>query len=163
MENNNSGFLKLANNRMKFGFFMFMKLPAAYFSGLRIEHIDDKQAAVSLRYKWLTQNPFRSIYFASLAMAAELSTGLMAMNAVWGIKPTVSMLVFNMSADFTKKAVGKIVFTCKDGEKIQQAVTEAIETGEGRTIEAETVGIDKAGDEVARFRFTWTFKQKQAK
>lgn len=160
MENKESKFIALARSRFKFGFFMLTKLPAAYFSGLRIERISTHEAAVSLRYKWLTQNPFRSIYFASLAMAAELSTGLLAMHAIWGQKPTVSMLVFSMRASFTKKAVGKIVFTCANGDTIWAAVQQAIATQQGQTVEALSVGHDEQGDEVARFTFTWTFKQK---
>ena len=95
-------------------------------------------------------------------MAAELSTGLLAMSAIWQQHPTVSMLVFDMSAHFGKKAVGRVRFTCNQGEEIYQAVAEAITTGEGRTVEVKSEGVDEQGDVVATFLFTWTFKQKKA-
>ncbi len=155
-----STFIQLANNPIRFKAFLLFKLPAAFISGLRIEHLEEGKAAVSIPFKWLTQNPFRSIYFASLAMAAELSTGVLAMNAVWGKKPVVSMLVSDMSAQFIKKATGRIVFSCEDGQKILQAVDEAIRTGDGQKAVVKSEGKDKSGKTVAVFEFSWSFKQR---
>ena len=102
------------------------------------------------------------MYFASQAMAAELSTGIMALSQIYGKKPRVSMLVFDMKANFTKKATTKISFECKDGIKIKNAVEESIKTGEGVTIETKSTGKDKVGDVVSEFYFTWTFKVKMS-
>jgi len=153
-------FRKIVANKFKFRLFMLKNLPAAYFSGLQVTEISEKKAVVTIPYKFLTQNPFKSIYFASQAMAAELSTGVIAMSQVHGRKPRVSMLVFNMRADFTKKATNKIAFTCNDGLKIKNAVDESIRTGEGVVVEAKSVGTDTSGNVVSEFYFTWTFKPK---
>ena len=40
------------------------------------------------------------------------------------------------------------------------AVSTTLETGESVKVTALTVGRDEAGDEVARFHFTWSFKRK---
>jgi hypothetical protein len=153
-------FVVLANSPWRMGLYMFMKLPAAWFSGVRLRKIDATSASVSIQYKWLTQNPFRSIYFASLAMAAEFSTGVLALAAVWGLKPGVSMLVIGMDARFTKKAVGRIVFCCDQAADFHATVAKAIECQTGETLLARTVGRDEVGDVVAEFNFIWTFKQK---
>lgn len=142
---------------------MLKNLPAAFFSGLKVISINQDEAKVSIPFKFLTKNPFKSMYFASQAMAAELSTGVLALSQVYKRKPRVSMLVFNMKANFSKKADGKIVFTCADGLKIKNAVEESIKTGEGVTVEAKSVGTDKQGDTVSEFYFTWTFKPKSFK
>ncbi|MEN8120325.1 MAG: DUF4442 domain-containing protein [Bacteroidota bacterium] len=152
--------LKAARNNFKIRFFMLKKLPLAFIAGLRVIHIDDKKAAVSIPYKFLNQNPFKSIYFAALAMAAELSTGILALTSVKTASKPVSMLVFAMSANFTKKAKGKIVFSCYEGKEIEETIEESIQTGEGKTITVRSKGIDKKGAEVAEFKFTWTFKPK---
>jgi len=135
-------------------------LPLAFIAGLRVIHIDEKKAAVSIPYKFLNQNPFQSIYFAALAMAAELSTGILAITSVQTASKPVSMLVFEMSANFTKKAKGKIVFSCNDGKAIEEAIEESVKTGEGQIVTATSIGIDSEGDQVAEFKFTWTFKPK---
>ncbi|MBD2770464.1 DUF4442 domain-containing protein [Hymenobacter sp. BT664] len=139
---------------------MLQKLPMAWLAGLRLTQFTPEAATVTVRFKYLTQNPFRSIYFACLAMAAELASGIQAMMHVQAGGP-VSMLVVGVQADFTKKAVGVISFTCPDGPRIAQAIAESRATGEGRLVEATSTGLDEAGDVVATFRFTWSFRAKK--
>lgn len=154
-------FRKTVSNQFKFGFFMLMKLPSAFFSGIRVREITNNKAVVTIPFKYLTKNPFKSVYFASQAMAAELSTGVLALQHIHKRKPAVSMLVFDMDAHFSKKARSRITFTCEDGDKIQQAVEESIRTGEGQTVNVRSKGVDKDGDIVSEFRFVWTFKSKK--
>lgn len=132
-----------------------------FIAGLRLVELSEDHSVVSIRYKYLTQNPFRSVYFACLAMAGELASGVLSIVHVHG--SAVSMLVVHMEADFTKKAVGKIIFTCLDGPVIRKAVEESKQTGEGRTVVATSIGTDEAGDKVAEFRITWSFKARKSK
>jgi acyl-coenzyme A thioesterase PaaI-like protein len=145
---------------LKLRLFMLRKLPMAALAGLRLRALTPEAATVTVRYKYLTQNPFRSIYFACLSMAAELASGIQAMVHVQVGGP-VSMLVVGLTADFTKKAVGTIAFTCPDGAAIAQAVAESRATGEGRTVVCTSTGRDEAGDTVAVFRVTWSFRAKK--
>ncbi|MBX0333437.1 DUF4442 domain-containing protein [Pontibacter sp. HSC-14F20] len=139
---------------------MLSRLPMAYLANLRVQSISEERAEVTIPYKYLNKNPFKSIYFASLSMAAELSTGLLCMAQTYKSDPAVSMLVVHLEADFMKKAVGKITFTCEDGPGIKAAADQTKATGEGVTVVATSTGIDEAGDKVAEFRFTWSLKAK---
>jgi acyl-coenzyme A thioesterase PaaI-like protein len=143
----------------KLRLFMLRKLPLAWLAGLRLVALTPEVATVTIRYKYLTQNPFRSIYFAALAMAAELASGIQAMLHTQG-SGAVSMLVVGLAAEFKKKAVGLITFTCPDGAAIAQAIAESRATSEGRTVVCTSTGYDEAGDVVAIFRITWSFKAK---
>ena len=149
-------------NPWKLKLFMLGKLPMGLLAGLRVTAFDEEMAAVRIRFGYLTKNPFRSIYFACLAMAAELASGVQGMVRVAEGSP-VSMLVVGLEGTFTKKAVGRITFTCPDGAAIAQAVAETRATGEGRTVLCTSTGRDEAGDEVATFRLTWSFKAKTPK
>jgi hypothetical protein len=153
-------FFSLVRHPIKFRLFLLTKLPAAFFAGLKVRSLSAEACTVTIPFKWFTQNPFRSTYFACLAMAAELSTGVLAMGAIYGQKPTVSMLVTGLEATFHKKATGLITFTCADGEAIQQAVKEAKATGNGQRVIAKSVGQNVSGEVVAEFLFTWSFKAK---
>ncbi len=143
--------------------YLLAKLPAAFFSGVRVKEIDEEKCVTSVPFKWLTQNPFRSTYFASLAMAAEMSTGTLALSNVYKRNPAVSMLLTKMEANYYKKATGTILFTCEQGKEISSIVDEAVATGEGKTIVVNSVGKNKSGETVAAFLFTWSFKSKSAK
>ena len=153
-------FRRLVSSPVKLRLFLLSGLPMAYLAGLRIASLAPDQASVTIRYKYLNKNPFRSIYFACLSMAAELSTGVLCMMHVYKARPSVSMLVTSMEANFTKKAVGKITFTCREGLLIQQAAERTKATGEGVMVTATSTGIDEAGATVAEFRFTWSLKAK---
>lgn len=142
-------------------FFLLRKLPLAWLAGCRLTALEADAAAISLRHRWLNQNPFRSLYFGAQAMAAELSTGLLVMQHIWQRPgPGISMLVTAMSATFSKKATGRITFRCPDGAPIRAAVQEAGRTGAGQTFEVTSTGTDEAGTVVATFRFQWAVKRK---
>ena len=93
-------------------------------------------------------------------MAAELSTGLLAMANVYRKKPQVSMLITGMEARFYKKATATTFFTCVDGISVSETVSAAIRTHSAQEWKAHSVGKNKAGETVAEFWFTWSFKAK---
>lgn len=153
-------FLRMAKHPLKFRMFLLYKLPAAFFSGVRVKEVDENKCAVSIPYKWLTQNPFRSTYFASLSMAAEMSTGVLAMMYLYKRKPAVSMLVTKMEAQYFKKATGKINFICEQGKELNLIIEEAIQTGVPKEIVVRSVGTNTKGEKIADFDFTWSFKSR---
>jgi hypothetical protein len=153
-------FKQLITSPIRFRFFLFQKLPAAFFAGLRIHHFDSEKCVVLIRYSWFSMNPFKSIYFAVEAMAAEMCSGMLAFGQVYQRQPKVSMLVVSTQAHFIKKATGTILFSCEDGSVIQNAIDEAIATKEAKTIICKSIGKNEAGETVAEFNFTWSFKAK---
>ena len=150
----------LANSHCKMRLYMLWKLPLAFFARLRVDEMSMQKASVSLPYNYLNKNPFRSIYFAALSMAAELSTGILAMAHVEKTPVPVSMLVLGVKAEFVKKAKSRIIFTCSQGELLEKTIAQSITENEGRTCEIFTEGLDANEEVVARFWFTWTFKPK---
>jgi len=143
-----------------FNLYLLYKLPAAYFSGVRLVKLDEQECQVKIPYKWFSQNPFKSTYFACLAMAAEMSTGLPCLMAIEKMNPKVSMLVVDIQGSFTKKAIDRTTFTCKDIPAVYETVKKAIESKEGQLIETTSIGLNHAGEEVASFKVTWSFKSK---
>lgn len=132
----------------------------AFIAGIRVNSLTDEKAIVKIKYKWLTQNPFKSMYFACQAMAAEMSTGLLVLNYTYKSIPAISMLIVKNDAEYFKKALGKITFTCEDGNKIKNIIQDLKQNAEGRTIELKSIGKDEKGDIVSVFTFTWSLKAK---
>ena len=157
---NTAKFLQLINNRLKFNLFLFSKLPSAFFCGVRVQQADENKCVVTVPFKWLSQNPFKSTYFACLSMAAEMSTGVLGLAHIYKRNPPVSMLVLNIQGSFVKKATGKTTFTCTDGLLIKQTVEEAVFDGQGKTVTAKSTGLNNLGEVVATFEITWSFKAK---
>ncbi len=159
-EDKSGAFFSSINNPLKLRFFLLKSLPAAYFSGLKIMQASTDSCTIAVPFKWFTKNPFRSTYFACLAMAAELSTGVLAMAQVYKRSPRVSMLVTAVDAQFYKKATGITYFSCNDGKKFIDTVNEAIAGKESQQLIASSIGVNKGGEKVAEFRITWSFKAK---
>ena len=94
-------------------------------------------------------------------MAAEPSTGAMMIDEIEQTGKKISMLVANNNANFSKKATGKITFTCEDGNLIKEALDKTIATGEGQTIWMKSVGVNEDGVVVSTFNFEWTVRLKK--
>lgn len=142
--------------------FLLFKLPSAFICGVRVKQLDDAKCVVSVKYRWINQNPFNSMYFAVQAMAAELSTGALVMYQIKKSNQKISMLVANNKANFTKKATGRITFTCNDGAIIENAIKQTIASGEGQTFWMKSIGIDESGIQVSVMDFEWSIKLKVA-
>jgi hypothetical protein len=141
--------------------YFLAKLPMAAMAGLKVTHLDGQRCEVTIPFGWRTQNPFGSIYFAALTMAAELSCAALALMAAWGAPRTVSVLPVHLEGSFDKKATGLTRFTCEDGPQLFGAVNDALRTGQGVTFVSNTVGKLDDGTVVARFKITWSFKEKR--
>ncbi len=140
--------------------FLAIKLPSAFISGIRASAITDKEAHASVTHRWINQNPFRSLYWATQGMTAELVTGLLMMKKIKESNKKISMLVVKQEGNFHKKATGKIIFSCYQGIEIDQVIAAAIETGEGQNLVLKAEGINEEKVMVSDFEFTWSIKLK---
>ena len=144
----------------KLNSFLLFKLPSAFICGVRVKAIDEERCIVSVKHRWINQNPFNSMYFAVQAMAAELSTGALVMYQIQKCDRKISMLVANNKGNFTKKATGRITFVCNDGHLIEKAIKETIATGEGQTFWMKSIGTDEKGIQVSEMDFEWSVRVK---
>jgi len=144
----------------KLNAYTIFKLPSAYLCGVRTRFIDNDKSIVTVRHRWINQNPFKSMFWAVQGMAAEFSTGALIIGKIQESGKRISMLVTSNNASFTKKAVGKITFTCKDGHLIDDALKKTIATGEGQTFWMQSVGLNEDGIVVSTFNFEWSIKVK---
>jgi hypothetical protein len=145
-------------NPFIFWWAMFLKLPSAIFWRLRVREINEEKCTVTIPYFWRSQNPFKSIYFAALAGAAELSTGALCQYAMAG-KGQYSMLVVDFRAEYHKKANQRITFECRQGKELFSLI-DSLETGQTNSLTMVSEGKNQLGETVAKFFVTWSFKRK---
>ena len=150
----------MVNRPLIMRFYLFWKLPMAWFAGIGVRYCDAQKAIVRLPYCWRSQNPFRSTYFAAQCAAAELSTGLLAL-AHLQEKPPVSMLVTKIEAEFFKKAASTLLFSCEDGNALFETIEKAIQSGEAHSFTALSSGKLPDGTLAAVVKISWSFKLKK--
>ena len=141
-------------------YFTLFKLPLVYFSGIRISEIDDNRVEATVKLKWINQNPFRSMFWAVQGMAAELTSGVLLMREIESEQEPISMLLVETKAIFSKKAKGKIRFSCDEGKDAKDLVAKAVLSADGQRHWFTSIGTDESGDEVSRFQFHWSVKSK---
>lgn len=140
---------------------MLFKLPLGYLSGMRVKELTAQKCVVAISHRWMNQNPFKSMFWAAQGMAAEMSTGVLVMQAIERSKKKVSMLVTHQDGNFYKKATGKIVFTCNNGDEIKAAIKKSSETKEGQEVILVAEGVNSDGVVVSNFKFQWSLKVKE--
>jgi hypothetical protein len=142
----------------QYNLYNFFKLPSVWWCGIRVKSVNEESCLVSVKHRWINQNPFKSMFWAVQGMAAELSTGLLLMNEIARTKKSFSMLVLNNKANFSKKATGRISFNCNQGRQIKDCLNKAISLGTPQTIWLNSSGLNSKGDTVSKFSFEWTLK-----
>ncbi|MCF8322774.1 MAG: DUF4442 domain-containing protein [Flavobacterium sp.] len=140
--------------------FVFFKLPSAFICGVRVKHLDNTSCIVTVKHRWINQNPFHSMYWAVQGMAAELASGALVMQQIQKSGIKVSMLVANNKSNFSKKATGRISFSCSEGNLVEKAMQEAITSGEGQSFWMKSIGTNENGEVVSQMDFEWTIKVK---
>ena len=146
---------------LKFKFFTLSKLPLAFLSGIKTTELTTKSASTTVRYKYLNTNPFKSIYYGALAMTAELSTGVLAILSIAKHEESISLLVVESHGKFHKKAIGKIKFTCEDGELFQRELEKCVTEKTPVTVKSHTKGFNENNELVCEYAFTWSFKMRE--
>ena len=138
---------------------MLFKLPAAWLTGVRVSLISETKCEVKVRFKWINQNPYRSMFGAVQGMAAELTTGMLLTKSIQESNTNISMLLVGNKSNFYKKAVGKIKFICDQGETAKELINL---TKKNITHKAwlKAKGFDETGDIVSEFDFEWSCKKR---
>ena len=147
-------------NKFQLHLFLFLKIPISWIAGVRLKEMNDEICITKVKFGWLNQNPFNSMFWAVQGMAAEFSTGFLCAEKIRKSGKKISMLVVHNQAEFTKKAMGRVTFSCLQGKELDAVLQKAIETGEGQTLTMFSEGKDQKGDLVSKFAFTWSFKVK---
>jgi len=153
--------------RMLNGFIFFLftlfKVPMVALAGIRVKSLSTEKCETTVPFKFLNKNPFKSMYFAVQAMAAEISTAVPAMVAIEKYNESVAMLVIDCKAEFYKKGISKVTFTCDAGPTYAAALEKSMQSKEPVTVVAKTIGTMSDGTVVSQFYFTWSFKVREKK
>ncbi len=161
-EKNIKFFQRVMNNRVLFKIAVFFRAPLDFITGMRIRELNERSCEVSVPYRWLNKNPFRSTFWAVLGMAAEMSTGVLVMMYTYRLTSSIAIIVGSCTGEFMVKATDRTTFVCNDGKRIAATVKKAIQTGEPQEVVCKTTGYSQIGEEVARFTFTWKMKRREA-
>ena len=148
-------------DKQSFELFIQSQIPIAWEAGVRFEHFEKDKAQTSVVFSRMNQNPFGSMFWAVEGMAAEFAGGMLLLSRIAASGKDLASLVIRNEGRFMKKALGKIVFSCNDADRIDQAINTALNSGEAVEVDLRSSAMDEANETVAEFTFTWSIKLRQ--
>ena len=99
------------------------------------------------------------MFWAVQGMAAELTIGMLLTKCIQDSNANISMLLVGNKSNFHKKAVGKITFTCEEGENAKKLINLTIQNITSKAW-FKAKGYDETGDLVSEFDFEWSCKKR---
>ena len=129
-----------------------------------IVEVNERRAVVRVPLNWITRRrDIHAMYLGVLCMGADIASGLVPFFMVRNQKLNISIIFKDIKAVFLKRAEGDVLFTCEEGDRIQELLRLAESTGERQETTVHVVATvpDKLGAEpVATFELTLSLKKR---
>jgi hypothetical protein len=151
---------KLVNNftsPWKLRLWMVKSLPIGLLSGMYIQSLDENACMVVLKERWWIRNPFGSVFWAVMGMAAELSTGALVFAHAKG--KNVKFILVGVEGEFFKKVKGKSYYFCETGSEVLRSIEQIENPNDTIVVILPVTARDEAGQLLAEFKFRWQLKE----
>lgn len=122
----NTSNLSVRKMRWKLFLLGLFKIPILYFVGPKLILITDSECIIRIKLRRRTKNHLNSMYFAALAVGADVAAGIHAFYFSEKHKVKISLAFKSMQAEFIKRADTDIYFCCNQGELINKMIQDSI-------------------------------------
>ena len=144
------------SSRWRLRFWMVRHLPMGLLTGMRIHLLNERECMVVLKDRWWIRNPFGSVFWAVMGMAAELSTGALVY-AYAGRE--LKFILVGMEAKFIKKVKGKSSYFCASGPEVNRVCESLNKAGDMDVIRMPVIVKDPNDQVLAEFLFEWQLRK----
>lgn len=102
------------------------------------------------------------MYLGALSVGADITSGYFAFHYLQEHKRNISIIFKDFHADFYKRSMGNVVFTCDMGEEIKELIDKSLESSSRLNLPVTvTAAVPSISDEVvAKFILTLSVKTK---
>ncbi|MEK7358204.1 MAG: DUF4442 domain-containing protein [Bdellovibrionota bacterium] len=138
------------------------KLPLLAFISPRVIKCTGAQSIVQVGLGFRTRNHLGVMYFGALAMGAELSIALKAVQEIQRAGQRIDFLFKNFKCEFHKRADGDVQFICDEADKVTALILASAgspERMEG-TFKGRAIVPSKSQDSIMDYELTLTVKNR---
>lgn len=142
--------------------YSLFKIPLLGFVSPRIIELSKNKSVVRIRLGRRTQNHLKVMYFGALAMGAELSIALKAIEAIQQSKKKIDFIFQDFSAEFLKRADGHVHFVCEQVPEIGKLIADACNNPErkSQTFEGYAFVPKRSLEPVMKYKLTLSVKNR---
>ena len=139
-----------------------LKLPLLAFTSPQVVALTDRQSIVKVRLGWRTRNHLGVMYFGALAMGAELSIALKAVEQIQKSGKRIDFLFKDFSCEFLKRADGHVHFICDEADGVAELIQKAASSDERleRKFTGHAIVPSKGQDAIMKYTLTLTVKNR---
>ena len=144
-------------------YFGLFKVPLIFYCKPKIINISEESVTLKIPLLRRNKNHVGSMYIGALAVGADLTSAILALNLVNKSKIKIIPIFKDLHANFLKRAEGDVHFVCDEGKIIQSMIKEVIDKKirVNKSINVIAFVPDKLENEpVARFTLTLSIKSK---
>jgi acyl-coenzyme A thioesterase PaaI-like protein len=142
-------------------YFGFTRIPLLYYARPSVIEMSGEHVVIKIPLRRRTRNHLGSMYFAALAMGADVCVGLLAVELINQQQQKIAFIFRDFNAEFYRRATGDVYFSCNQGHDIATLVHAAATQDERVELPLHAVAtVPSENDEVvARFRLTLSLKR----
>ena len=145
-------------------YFGLTRIPLLFYVRPSVVEKTPQRVVIRIPLNRRTKNHHGSMYFAALAMGADVAVGLLAVELIGRQDKKVSFIFKDFNAEFHRRATADVYFSCDQGEAITALVQQAVDGGDRVELPltaVATVPTENSGP-VASFRLTLSLKQAES-
>lgn len=140
----------------------FWKIPLLFYCRPKIIFLDSNSVKFRIKLNRRVKNHLGSMYLGALAVGADIASGYFAFHYLQKHKKSISLIFKDFHADFYRRSMGDVVFTCDMGEEIKVLIDKSLQSTERVNlpviVRASVPTI--SNETVAKFTLTLSVKTK---
>ncbi|MBX3022957.1 MAG: DUF4442 domain-containing protein [Bdellovibrionales bacterium] len=107
-----------------------LQIPLLAFVTPKVVELTDERSEVRVRLDRRSRNHLKVMYFGALAMGAELSIALKAIQAISHSGKRIDFIFKDFKAEFLKRADGHVHFVCLEAAEVQNLIENVAQSDE---------------------------------
>jgi len=140
----------------------FWKIPLLFYCRPKIIFLDSNSVKFRIKLNRRVKNHLGSMYLGALAVGADIASGYFAFHYLQKHKKSISLIFKDFHADFYRRSMGDVIFTCDMGEEIKDLIDKSLQSTERVNLPVIVrASVPTISDEtVAKFTLTLSVKTK---
>jgi len=144
---------------LKMRIFGLLKVPLLFATSPKVRTLNLKTCEIEIPFRKIVKNHVGSMYFGALAIGAEASVGLLAVQEIESRRPLRTSFIFKeFQIEFLKRAEGPTVFICTEGDMVTETMDKAI-ASETRSNQKISGTAFCKGEEIAKYSLVLSLKK----